>query len=90
MKLGHTRAIIDAIHAGALDKVEVSEDPIFGVAVPKACPGVPGEVLVPRRTWADPKAYDETARKLAFRFRENFKNFEDAASAEVKAAGPRI
>jgi phosphoenolpyruvate carboxykinase (ATP) len=90
MKIAHTRAIIDAIHSGALDRVELSEDPIFGVGVPKTCPGVPAEVLTPRRTWSDPKAYDETARKLAYRFRENFKAYEGGAASEIKAAGPRI
>jgi phosphoenolpyruvate carboxykinase (ATP) len=90
MKLSYTRALIDAIHGGALDNVEMVPDPIFGIAVPKACPGVPSEVLLPRQTWSEPKAYDEMARKLAFRFRENFKAYEDVASEETKAAGPKI
>ncbi len=41
MKLSHTRAIVDAIHSGALDSVETVEDPIFGLAIPKSCPNVP-------------------------------------------------
>jgi phosphoenolpyruvate carboxykinase (ATP) len=90
MKLSITRAIVDAIHAGALDKVATVEDPIFGLAVPTECPGVPSEVLMPRNTWKDGGAYDRTATKLAHLFRENFRKYEDAASAEVKAAGPRL
>ena len=31
MKLSYTRAIIDAIHSGALDKAATVEDPVFGV-----------------------------------------------------------
>jgi phosphoenolpyruvate carboxykinase (ATP) len=90
MQLKYTRAIVDGIHAGALRSVDTVEDPIFGVAVPKKCPGVPDEILVPRNTWKDAAAYDETARKLAHLFAENFKNYEDVANDETKAAAPRI
>ncbi len=90
MKLAFTRAIVDAIHAGALDQVATIEDPVFGVAVPTSCPGVPSELLVPRNTWADKAAYDAQARKVATLFRDNFKKYEGQASDEVRAAGPRV
>lgn len=90
MKLPHTRAIVDAIHSGALKDVPTQDDPVFGLAIPKACPGCPSEVLLPRDTWKDAKAYDETAKKLAHLFQENFKRYEDQASEEVRAAGPRL
>ncbi len=90
MKLKYTRAIIDAIHSGALDHVATVEDSVFGVLVPTECPGVPAEVLVPRNTWADQAAYDTQARKVATLFRENFKKYEVAANDEVRAAGPRL
>ncbi len=90
MALGHTRAIVDAIHSGALDKVPTAEDPIFGLAIPKECPGVPTDLLTPRNTWTDPKAYDATATKLAHLFRENFRQYEDQASDKIRAAGPRL
>jgi phosphoenolpyruvate carboxykinase (ATP) len=90
MKLKYTRAIIDAIHSGALDKVATVDDPVFGVAVPTECPGVPAEVLVPRNTWADGAAFDAQARKVAGLFRENFKKYESHASDEIRAAGPKL
>jgi len=90
MSIAHTRSIVDAIHSGALKDVETQEDPIFGLAIPKSCPNVPSEVLVPRNTWADKKKFDETARKLAFLFKENFTKFEGAATDEIKGAGPKI
>jgi phosphoenolpyruvate carboxykinase (ATP) len=90
MKLKYTRAIVDAIHSGALDSVKTVEDPVFGVQVPVTCPEVPTEVLVPRNTWADKAAYDAQAKKVAGLFRENFKKYESQASAEVRAAGPRV
>ena len=90
MKLKYTRAIVDAIHSGALDQVATVEDPIFGLAVPTSCPEVPTEILVPRNTWADKAAYDAQAKKVAGLFRDNFKKYEGQASLEIKAAGPRL
>jgi phosphoenolpyruvate carboxykinase (ATP) len=90
MSIKHTRAIIDAIHAGAFDSVEYQEDPIFGLKFPKTCPNVPDEVLNPRQTWKDPTAYDKMAKKLASLFHENFKKYADQASPEIRGAGPRI
>jgi phosphoenolpyruvate carboxykinase (ATP) len=90
IKLRYTRAIIDAIHHGALRDIPTQEDPTFGVAVPTACPDVPSEILWPRNTWADKAAYDDKARKVAALFRENFKKYEAAASDEIRNAGPRL
>ncbi|HGY10090.1 MAG TPA: phosphoenolpyruvate carboxykinase (ATP) [Oceanithermus profundus] len=90
MALEHTRALLSAALEGKLDDVPYIEDPVFGFQVPTEAPGVPGELLVPRQTWADPAAYDEAARNLARMFQENFARFADGAGEEVRAAGPRI
>jgi phosphoenolpyruvate carboxykinase (ATP) len=88
MKLAITRGIIDAIHAGTLKSAPVEPDPVFGIDAVTACPGVPDDVLVPRRAWADPIAYDVTARKLAGLFAHNFRQYLDKVTAEVATAGP--
>ncbi len=88
MKIVHTRAMVNAALKGQLEDVEYSVEPIFGVQVPTACPGVPDEVLVPRNTWSDGDAYDQQAHKLAEMFKNNFGQFADQASDEIKAAGP--
>jgi phosphoenolpyruvate carboxykinase (ATP) len=90
IELRHTRAIIDAIHAGALADVSTAKEPVFGLAVPTRCPGVPDEILRPEQTWSDRAAYDQAARKLAGLFRENFNKYSDRASEEVRAAGPKL
>jgi phosphoenolpyruvate carboxykinase (ATP) len=90
MKLKLTRAIINAIHSGELAHAETKEDPIFGFAVPTACPGVPAEILIPRHTWSDKASYDATARKLAGLFRDNFTKYADGAIADVRGAGPAV
>ena len=89
MKLSHTRAMVRAALAGALDDVVTARDPIFGLEVPQDVPGVPGEVMNPRGTWPDGAAYDAQARKLAEMFRKNIEKFGDQVDAKVKAAGPR-
>ena len=65
IKLRYTRAMINAALSGALDQAETRLDQRFNLAVPLVVPGVPQELLDPRRTWDDPKAYDATADKLA-------------------------
>ena len=88
MKLAHTRAIIDAIHAGTLAQAPVERDAVFGFDVVTAVPNVPPEVLVPRATWADPAAYDQAARRLAGFFRDNFRAYESGVGADVRAGEP--
>ena len=90
MKIAYTRAMVHAALNGALDNVPTELDPIFGLPIPVACPGVPAEVLNPRNTWADKAAYDQKARELAALFVKNFGKYKDQASAEVIAAGPTI
>jgi phosphoenolpyruvate carboxykinase (ATP) len=90
MKIAHTRAMIQAALSGELDGVEYAVDPFFNLEVPQAVPGVPSGVLNPRSTWPSPVDYDEQARKLAGMFIENFKTFEEDASPDVVAAGPRV
>jgi phosphoenolpyruvate carboxykinase (ATP) len=89
IKLAHTRAIIDAIHDGSLQTGPTREDPIFGLHVPTSCPGMPTPMAIPRNTWPDPQAYDLTARRLAGQFRDNFEQYADQASQDVRQAGPR-
>lgn len=88
--LKYTRSIIDAIHNGSLDKVEMVEDPLFGFKVPTSCPNVPETILNPRETWAHKDEFDQTARKLATLFRDNFKKYEAGSSKEIINAGPQL
>ncbi len=89
MKLSYTRAMVRAALNGALDDVETTADPVFGLHVPVEVPHVPPKVLNPRGTWAEGADYDAAAEKLAAMFRENFGQFEAQVDDEVKAAGPK-
>ncbi len=88
MNLPATRAMLTAALNGELAQAPTAVDPIFGLHVITAVPGVSPEVLQPRKAWADAAAYDRKARDLAGLFIKNFDKFP-LATADVKAAGPR-
>ncbi len=90
MKIGYTRAMVRAALNGTLAEVPTEPDPIFGIAVPIECPGVPPGVLKPRQTWIDPEAYDAQAKKLARMFAKNFEEFANLVPTQVREAGPRV
>ena len=81
--------MITAVLEVKLDTVETTTDPIFGVAIPTAVPGVPTEVLTPRNTWADKDAYDEKAKFLAGLFVKNFEKYAAGVSEEILNAAPK-
>ena len=89
MSLKYTRAIIDAILDGSINKAEWKIDPIFQIAIPTTCNKVPVEILNPENTWKDKKAFQEQAKKLATLFTKNAGKFEGNISPEIMAAGPK-
>lgn len=89
ISLKFTRAMVRAALRGDLDSVETRTDPVFGLHIPVSVEGVPAKLLTPRATWADVDSYDAAASRLADMFRDNFVQYEDEISDEVKAAGPR-
>jgi phosphoenolpyruvate carboxykinase (ATP) len=86
MSIAHTRALLRAVLDGSLAKIPHRAEPNFGLLVPETCPDVPDEVLMPRNTWKDKRAYDETARDVAKRFEKNFAQYSDHVTDKVKAA----
>tara|TARA_B100000614_G_scaffold262887_1_gene299576 strand:+ start:5932 stop:7608 length:1677 start_codon:yes stop_codon:yes gene_type:complete len=90
MKIKYTRAMLNAALDGELNNVEYVTDERFGFEIPKSCPGVPPEVLIPKQTWGDGDEYDTTADKLATMFNENFKRYSEGVSDEVNSAAPVV
>jgi phosphoenolpyruvate carboxykinase (ATP) len=89
MKLGHTRQMVSAALAGALDQAPTWTDPIFGLSVPCGVPGVPDGVLRPRDSWKSKADYDAKATQLADMFAANFEKYAGGVTEAVKNAGPR-
>lgn len=89
--LKYTRAILDAIHSGALSKAEYVNFPVFNLAIPKACPGVPDKLLDPSRMWEGSAAsFHDEIKQLAGLFDENFQKYSDQVTEEVRRAGPKL
>lgn len=88
MEIKYTRAMVNAALNGSLEKCEFEVEPMFGLNIPVEVPGVPSEVLFPKRTWKDGAAYDKAAEQLASRFHENFEKYEKDAGADVASAAP--
>ena len=68
----YTRKMVNAALSGELEKGHFNHDELFHLDIPLKCPGVPSEILFPKNTWQDKKAYDQQARKLARKFSEAF------------------
>ncbi|MCX7287473.1 MAG: phosphoenolpyruvate carboxykinase [Rhodobacterales bacterium] len=86
MPIKATRALIAAALDGSLNGATFRKDPVFGFDVPAAVPGVDPALLDPRRTWADPLAYDAQAARLVGMFQRNFAQYVPHIDADVKAA----
>lgn len=86
-----TRAIIDAILDGSIEKAETKVIPIFNLEVPTALHDVDPKILDPRDTYADPKQWEEKAKDLGNRFIKNFVKYTDNEEGKaLVAAGPQL
>ncbi|BFU77224.1 phosphoenolpyruvate carboxykinase (ATP) [Arcobacter sp. 15-2] len=89
MSIKNTRACINGILDGSIQNSEFETLPLFNLEIPKTLKGVDTEVLNPRNTWEDRMEYDDTAKKLAGMYRENFKKYlTDDSNFDFTAAGP--
>lgn len=86
-----TRGIIDAILNGEIEHADTFNLPIFGLAVPKALPGVDPSILDPRKTYADESLWQEKAQDLAQRFIDNFAKYTVTPAGEkLVSVGPKL
>ncbi len=86
-----TRAIIDAILDGSIEKAETKVIPIFNLEIPLELPNVNPDILDPRDTYQDRNDWKEKAKDLANRFIKNFEKYTDNEEGqELVAAGPQL
>ena len=88
IRLDYTRALIRAALNGDLDRAEYLQHPVFNLAMPAECPGVPTGILNPASRWTDARAYDAQARILAWKFEQNFRKYASFAGEEILQGGP--
>jgi len=86
-----TRAIIDAILDGSIEKVETKTVPIFNFEVPVSLHNVNPAILDPRDTYEVPSKWEEKAKDLASRFVKNFEQYTDNVEGQqLVKAGPML
>jgi len=86
-----TRAIIDAILDGSIEKAETKTIPIFNFEVPTSLPEVNPTILDPRDTYSIVAEWDSKANDLASRFINNFVQYTDNTEGKnLVNAGPKL
>jgi phosphoenolpyruvate carboxykinase (ATP) len=88
MSLKYTRKIIDGIHDGSLAKAQTETLPVFNVAMPTQCAGVPDEIMIPSKAWSNHEEYTAALEKLGGLFSANFRSKYSDVSDAIKSAGP--
>jgi len=77
ISIKNTRAIIDAILDGSIDKAPTKVTKFFRLEIPTELPGVDSAILDTRNTYSDPAEFETKAKDLAKRFVENFEKYTD-------------
>ncbi len=86
-----TRAIIDAILDGSIDKAETKTIPTFNFVVPTALHDVDSSILDPRNTYTEVSEWETKAADLAGRFIKNFVQYTDNKEGQnLVNAGPKF
>ncbi len=86
-----TRAIIDSILDGSIEKAETKVIPIFNFEVPTSLHDVNPAILDPRDTYADASEWNTKAEDLGTRFINNFVQYTDNEEGKnLVKAGPQV
>lgn len=86
-----TRAIIDAILDGSIEKAATTTVPVFNFEIPTALHDVDNSILDPRNTYATVSEWDKKAADLASLFIKNFIQYTDnEEGVALVEAGPKL
>ncbi|MFY7743328.1 MAG: phosphoenolpyruvate carboxykinase (ATP) [Flavobacterium sp.] len=86
-----TRAIIDAILDGSIEKAETKVIPVFNFEVPTALHDVDSNILDPRNTYANAEEWTAKATNLAGLFIKNFVQYTDNEEGQnLVKSGPQL
>lgn len=90
ISLKDTRAIIDAIIDGSIDKAETDIVPIMNLKFPKKLPHV-SDILDPRVTYTDSSQWETKAKNLAEKYVKYFEKYTDTEEGKkLVPAGPQL
>jgi len=80
MDIEVTRSVLNAALDGLLDETEYQTDAVFGLHIPRCCPGVDAEILNPANTWHNREAYTQAACRLRQCFEQQYAMLDDAVN----------
>ncbi len=91
ISLKDTRAIIDSIIDGSIEKAEKITIPVMNLEIPTSLPNVSEGILDPRDTYNDIAEWEEKAKDLAAKYIKNFEQYcgNDEAKKLI-ASGPQL
>jgi len=91
ISINDTRAIIDTILDGSIEKAETKTIPLFNLEIPTSLPGVNSTILDPRDTYPESEIWNKKAQKLADLFIDNFAKYTDKPEGDaLLSAGPTL
>ncbi len=91
ISLKNTRAIIDAIISGEINKVETKDIPFLNLTIPTALSNVSEGILDPRDTYKDNEEWAAKAKDLASRYIKNFEQYTNTEEGKrLVSAGPSL
>jgi len=86
-----TRAIIDAILDGSIDKAKTLNIPILNLTIPEKLNNVSEGILDPRETYSQVSEWEEKAKSLSSKYLKYFQQFTDTeAGKALVIAGPQL
>jgi phosphoenolpyruvate carboxykinase (ATP) len=90
ISLKNTRAIIDAIIDGSIEKAETVKVPFLNLTAPKALANV-DDILDPRTTYKDVAEWETKTKKLVALYNKNFEQYTNTEEGKrLVAAGPSL
>lgn len=91
ISLKNTRAIIDAILDGSIEKAQTKKIPILNLVVPTALKNVDENLLDPRDSYSDKAEWETKAKSLGAKYIKNFEQYCDTeAGKALIPAGPQL
>jgi len=84
-----TRAIIDAIIDGSIEKAETVKIPVLNLVAPKKLNNVSEGILDPRDTYKDKAEWESKAKQLAAKYIKNFEQYLPEGK-DLIPAGPQV
>jgi len=86
-----TRAIIDAILDGSIEKTSTKHIPILNLTIPEKLHNVSSGILDPRDTYSQKSEWERKARDLSAKYIKNFEQYTDTPlGKDLIKAGPQL